>query len=478
MARRGTHAPEVVRRVAQSPAEVPLPHAVGDASPGERVRRGDEPVGERGPAGRLRDPGRKVEPGGQSGDAGQCPGADRLLRSVDVATREHPDLAGGVDRDRPALVGRAAGGGVELPRRGEGPETGPGMGPEDRRREGLPLGGGACRWRHRQSRLGIGRQRHRAVGVAVGDRHPEVADRVGAAVELSQLDDESLARTEGHRLGEDEDGVVRPPLLRMDAPRGRRVAVDGVLDRPAVLVEVGARAGDRGQARRAALREDAGLELRQVEVAVGRPSGAAHRERIVGEEVESDGGDRWLRSTDGEGEHLLLRCRAGDEDRAVGPAHELRGEGRGEARQGQRPPGPPPLPFPRGDERRLRLVEERRRRRGGEVGEARPTLPLGGHGGVGLPVDLPLADPGEDGLEGVVVLLGDRVELVRVAAGAVGGGARERLHRLRHHVVTVQILEAARRGDGGGVVVGAGPEEAEGGLPGRVIGEAVVGGEL
>src|SRR5205823_1975155 len=48
-------------------------------------------------------------------------------------------------------------------------------------------------------------------------------------------------------------------------------------------------------------------------------------------------------------------------------------------------------------------------------------------------------DGGEHGLERVVILLRDRVELVVVALGAVDGQAHERADRVRHEVVAVEV---------------------------------------
>ena len=58
--------------------------------------------------------------------------------------------------------------------------------------------------------------------------------------------------------------------------------------------------------------------------------------------------------------------------------------------------------------------------------------------GQGLIRPVAAIDAGEDGLEAVVVGLGDRVELVVVAAGAVDGQADEGRHRARDHVVAVE----------------------------------------
>ena len=49
-----------------------------------------------------------------------------------------------------------------------------------------------------------------------------------------------------------------------------------------------------------------------------------------------------------------------------------------------------------------------------------------------------LVEGGEDGLETVIVLLLDRIELMVVAAGALGGRGEEGSGRIRDHVVTVE----------------------------------------
>ncbi len=51
------------------------------------------------------------------------------------------------------------------------------------------------------------------------------------------------------------------------------------------------------------------------------------------------------------------------------------------------------------------------------------------------------ADAGEISLQTVIVLLGDRIELVIVAAGAVNGQGGKRRHGVHHHVVAVEVAD-------------------------------------
>ena len=59
--------------------------------------------------------------------------------------------------------------------------------------------------------------------------------------------------------------------------------------------------------------------------------------------------------------------------------------------------------------------------------------------GVGVILPLCALDPGEHGLEGVVLRLGDGVELVVVAARAVDREALEGAEHVRHDVITVEV---------------------------------------
>ena len=61
------------------------------------------------------------------------------------------------------------------------------------------------------------------------------------------------------------------------------------------------------------------------------------------------------------------------------------------------------------------------------------------HGGVGGVGPLGAIEGGEHGLEGVVILLGDRIKLVRVALGALDRDAREGADRVGDHVVAVEM---------------------------------------
>ena len=204
-------------------------------------------------------------------------------------------------------------------------------------------------------------------------------------------------------------------------------------------------------------------------------------ERFVRDDIEADRGDRGLRAGGGERDHVAFGSRAARQDRAVVEPLELGAESRRERGQGERRPHGPRRArgLPGGESRHvLRVVEEGFGGGGGLGRHALPALAGGGDEAVGIPVDLPLPDPGKDGLEGVVVFLRDRVELVGVAAGTVGRRACQARHHLRHHVVAVEILKRLRRGGGGGMVVGAGAEVAESGKRGGIVGEEDVGGEL
>ena len=231
---------------------------------------------------------------------------------------------------------------------------------------------------------------------------------MSAAVHLAKGDRERVIGAEDRRRGEHEHRCVRLSFLGMDAPGSGRVAVEGVLNRPALLIEVGAGAGDLHHGRLAAGGEDAGVELREMEVAVVGPPRALHRERIVGEEVEAKGRDRRVRAAEGDRDYFLLRRRATTENRAVVEPLEFGAKGRGERGQrGRRPHGPRlARALPGVDNRHVfRGVEEGFRGGGGLGRHALPAFAGGGDEAVGIPVDLPLADAGEDGLKGVVVFL-------------------------------------------------------------------------
>ena len=61
-------------------------------------------------------------------------------------------------------------------------------------------------------------------------------------------------------------------------------------------------------------------------------------------------------------------------------------------------------------------------------------------GGIRVHVErlISFIEGGEDGLQAVVILLLDRIELMVVAAGALGGRREESAGRVRHHVITVE----------------------------------------
>ena len=482
MARRAPHAAEVAGGVAEAAAKMPLPDPIGDAPPGERVVLVNEPVGECRPPGRFRSAGGKLEPGGESGDRRQGAGADEVLRLIEVATLEDADLTRRRVNDRAALVHGSRGGGVELVGGGEFFELGLGETCEDRGVDRCLLCLGAGGGGDGEGFLGGRGEGDGGVGVAGGDRKPATAEGMHVAMCLPEDDGEGVAGAEHDRRRRHEDGVMRLSFLGMDPPGGRRIAIEGMLDRPALLVEVGGGAGDRDPLGLGdAGMENAKLELREMEIAVLPPPRPLLGERFVGDDIEADRGDRGLGTGGGERDDVAFGRRAAREDRAVVEPLELGAESRRERGQGERRPQGPRLArgFPGGDRRHvLRVVEEGFGGGGSLGGHALPALAGGGDEAVGIPVDLPLPDPGKDGLEGVVVFLRDRVEFVGVAAGTVGRRACQARHHLRDHVVAVEILKRSRRGGGGGVVVGAGAEVAESGKRGGIVREKDVGGEL
>ena len=89
-----------------------------------------------------------------------------------------------------------------------------------------------------------------------------------------------------------------------------------------------------------------------------------------------------------------------------------------------------------------------------------------------------LDDAREDRLQRVVVLLRDRIKLVRVAACAVRRGAGEGRHRLRHQVIAVEVFEVRRCCLIRAVVKHTRAEKSERSDETRLLGKQTVGGEL
>ena len=92
----------------------------------------------------------------------------------------------------------------------------------------------------------------------------------------------------------------------------------------------------------------------------------------------------------------------------------------------------------------------------------------GMEGRIGVVGTVGPVDAGKHRLEGVIVALRDRIELVIVAAGAMDGEALEGAHHRHHVVVAIEVLRhemvdgVLTNADHEGVVPGAGGEEAEG----------------
>src|SRR6266545_4912510 len=76
---------------------------------------------------------------------------------------------------------------------------------------------------------------------SVRHRKARPTDEMSLAMELFQDENESGAVRQCERLLQFEDRLVRFTDARMNAPGGLLVAVEGMLDGPAVLIEIGGR---------------------------------------------------------------------------------------------------------------------------------------------------------------------------------------------------------------------------------------------
>ena len=109
MRRPGTVAAEVVGSLDDPAAEMVVPHAIGDRSPGEHVLRAREPVGQRGPPAALVVGMGQDETGRQARKARQAPRTDGLAGLLDVSPPQHGDGPRGV-RQAPSRPVSPAGG--------------------------------------------------------------------------------------------------------------------------------------------------------------------------------------------------------------------------------------------------------------------------------------------------------------------------------------------------------------------------------
>ena len=75
--------------------------------------------------------------------------------------------------------------------------------------------------------------------------------------------------------------------------------------------------------------------------------------------------------------------------------------------------------------------------------------------------DVTFQHTGKDSLQRVIILLRDRVKLVRVTTSAVSSGAGERRHRLSYQIVTIKITERDRCGAEGTQVERTGTQESQ-----------------
>ena len=125
-----------------------------------------------------------------------------------------------------------------------------------------------------------------------GDRKPK-SSQIMAAIGLVETEFEIDALGRFERLFQLENGFVLHAFVRIDAPSGLRLAVDGRRDRPSAVARLaegcfGAANADRFRSRGAISRSRCKAEFAEHEVAVFRASRAAIRQMFVGQGFESN----------------------------------------------------------------------------------------------------------------------------------------------------------------------------------------------
>ena len=350
------------------------------------------------------------------------------------------------ERSLAAFVGRSFRRGPHSHRRGEVREFVLGAQAQEHGGERGALLGCALVARNGERCFRRRRQCERGAGGGAGRGKTQPPDEMRAGLKLLEHHDELRARLEREFGREFKDGVMRLADFRMNGPRRFQIAVERLGHVVAGLIEVRRRAPDFHPLRqRHAGAEDLRLEFGDVQIPVVRTARPFHRQRVVGEQVEAQRGDFAQLGRERERHRVRVLARAAGEDGAVGLAREGRAVcGEKRLRIERLPRGQAAargLPF--GDERFVFRREQRLAIRREQRLPAR-TLPR--DSGIFVEGDIAFPDARKDGLQRVVILLRDRVELVRVAAGAVRGGADEGGHRLRHEVVAVEVLEGLRRG--------------------------------
>ena len=433
VARRGAHPAEITRRVDDAAAEMVEPGAVDGAPPGERVVGRDEPLGERLAAVSLLGTGRKLEPGREHGERRKRSGADLAARRADVAAGKEMDRAG-----HAATLRRCHR--VERPQR----------------RQGLTLAGNAGKFLlDRTEAVGhLGRHlRQKLVALLAEGRRVSAWRWKGAIDEIRPLPARwSLDRIEGGdggaagdvravgienvELGDRGNEVVLPggksrgsDTDMSDRPDRSAVDGEGLWCRARIGKIVGARVGepnDVGRERRVARALDP--------ESTGESEPGANCIEIVVAGMENDVRDRHLaaeidlhpflrvcRRRTARGNDFRMPAKSG---RGVASA----GGGEGLVDLGEAGTGGFGKP---GLEGFLAAVE---------IGAAGIEGGMGSHhGGIGGIGPLGAIEGGKHGLEGVVILLGDRIELVRVALGALDRDTREGADRVGDHVVAVEM---------------------------------------
>ena len=325
-----------------------------------------------------------------------------------------------------------------------------------------------------------------------GHRDAEAPDAVAVAVVVLETERQpAAARIPGRIL---EAGDEEMPLAEAgaDGPARLGVAVDGVLGAVVLLLPIGRGPGEEevGVGRRGPpLRRGGEGEFIEDEVAGGSPAtGSVLGQARVGEHLQHHGGDAGEVGVGLDGDRVVDRVHAGAQEGTVGEVGVARAAGGMGVDELEGPPG---IGFP-GD-RSLPGGLARGQCLAGLVELPAGLLKAAGQVGVAVgqvrPGDLDrraeavVAGVGrvvEEGVEAVVLLVGDRVVLVRVALGAVQGetepGRADSRHPILHRLGPVFLgVAAALVVDLGVPVEPGGDALGQGGLGQQVSGQLVDG---
>ena len=246
MTRLAPHESEIVRRLDQPAAEVPLPHPVDDAPPRQNVAIVDEKSGECRASGPLVVTADE-QIGGEIGEAGKRRRPHFFQGLGHLATIEDADRPRRRRRLERPLRREVIGDGIDLPRRRERGKVAHDFSPEEVEEQrlcfrGRALGGGLGNERGKSLRnwIAIGGCEFRAAG-----RQSQPPHLMACGPLEVEPDREDRIPFVGQRRGEMEDRFVALAVARMDAPVGGGLAVEGAFHRIVAVGVIGGGAGDR-----------------------------------------------------------------------------------------------------------------------------------------------------------------------------------------------------------------------------------------